>query len=159
MVRVGIGLVGLWPSLKMKPALEGQYELRPVLSWRTIVSEVKRLPRGAGVGYDLTETLARDSVLGVCPVGYWHGFPRSLSRVGEVLARGRRAKVVGNVTMDMIVVDLTDIPGVAVEDCVTIIGRDGQEEITAYETAARAGQSFYEFLTRINPLIRKYVRG
>ncbi len=157
MVRVGIGLVGLWPSLKMKPALEGQYELRPVLSWRTIVSEVKRLPRGTGVGYDLTETLTRDSVLGVCPIGYWHGFPRVLSRQGEVLVRGRRAKVLGSVTMDMIVVDLTGIPGVEVEDRVTIIGRDGREEITAYETAARAGQSFYELLTRINPLIKKYV--
>jgi len=159
MVRVGIGLVGLWPSLKMKPVLERQYELRPVLSWRTIVSEIKHLPRGAAVGYDLTETLSRDSVLGVCPIGYWHGFPRALSRQGEVLVRGRRAKVLGSVTMDMIVVDLTAVPGVKVEDRATIIGRDEGEEITAYETAARAGQSFYEFLTRINPLIRKYVLG
>jgi len=159
MVRVGIGLVGLWPSLKLKPVFEGRFELRPVLSWRTIVSEVKRLPAGARIGYDLTETLARDSVLGVCPIGYWHGFPRSLSRVGDVLVRGGRARVLGNVTMDMITIDLTDIPGAVVEDTVTVIGRDGGEGITAYDLAARAGQSHYEFLTRLNPLIQKYVLG
>jgi len=156
MVRIGIGLVGLWPSLKMKPVFERKHELRPVLSWRTIISEVKRLPAGARIGYDLSETLARNSVVGVCPIGYWHGFPRSLSRVAEVLVRGRRVRVLGNVTMDMIVVDLSDVPDARVEDTVTIIGRDGGEEVTTYEVAGRAGQSFYELLTRLNPLIRKY---
>lgn len=157
MVRVGIGLLGLWPSITMKPVFEGSCTLRPVLSWRTIISEVKRLPAGARIGYDLTEELARNSVVGVCPVGYWHGFPRSLSRVGEVLVRGRRARVLGNVTMDMITIDLTDIPAAGVEDTVTIIGRDGGENVTVYELAGRAGQSYYEFLTRLNPLIQKYV--
>lgn len=157
MVRVGVGLVGLWPSLKLKPTLASLFDPKPVLSWRTIVHEVKRLPAGARVGYDLTETLARDSVLGICPIGYWHGFPRALSRVGEVLVRGRRARVLGNVTMDMITIDLTGIPGAGVEDEVTVIGRDGGAEMTAYELAGKAGQSYYEFLTRLNPLIQKYV--
>jgi alanine racemase len=156
MVRIGIGLVGLWPSLKMKAAFERKYELRPVLSWRTIVSEVKRLPAGARIGYDLSETLARDSVVGVCPIGYWHGFPRALSRVAEVLVRGRRVRILGSVTMDMVVVDLSEVPDVRVEDPVTVIGRDGGEEVTATELAGRAGQSFYELLTRLNPLIQKY---
>ncbi len=156
MVRIGIGLVGLWPSLKMKPFFENKFELKPVLSWRTIVSEVKRLSAGARIGYDLSETLTRDSVVGVCPIGYWHGFPRALSRVAEVLVRGRRARVLGNVAMDMIVIDLSDIPDARVEDPVTVIGRDGGEEVTAYELAGRAGQSFYELLTRLNPLIQKY---
>jgi alanine racemase len=159
MVRVGIGLVGLWPSLMMKPAEAQSPDLRPVLSWRTILSEVKPLPAGSKIGYDLTETLERDSVVGVCPIGYWHGFPRALSRVGEVLVRGRRARVLGNVTMDMITIDLTDVPGAAVEDTVTVIGRDGEAEIAAYEPAERAGQSYYEFLTRLNPLIQKYLLG
>lgn len=155
LVRVGIGLAGLWPSSKMRAALETRHELRPILSWRAVLSEVKGLPKGAGIGYDLTTRLARDSRVGVCPVGYWHGFPRSLSGRGEVLVRGRKARVLGSVMMDMIVLDLTDVPGAAAEDVVTIIGRDGAEEITAYETAARAGQSYYEFLTRLNPLIQK----
>jgi len=156
MVRIGIGLAGLWPSAEMKAALGTRYGLEPVLSWRTLISEVKRLPMGAGISYDLTETLARDSVTGICPVGYWHGFPRSLSRVGEVLVRGRRARVLGAVTMDMIVVDLTDIPDAKAGDTATIIGRDGGDEITAYEVAQKAGGSYYELLTRLNPLIQKY---
>jgi alanine racemase len=156
LVRVGIGLVGLWPSLKLRPAFERTHDLKPVLSWRTVISEVKYLPAGARIGYDLTETLARDSVVGVCPIGYWHGFPRALSRTGEVLIRGRRARVLGTVTMDMITIDLTEIPDVRVEDTVTVIGRDGEDEITAYELAGRAGQSFYELQTRLNPLIQKY---
>jgi len=155
MVRVGIGLAGLWPSSKMRESFGGRLDLRPILAWRTLVSEVKSLPRGAGVGYDLSERLVQDSRVGVCPVGYWHGFPRSLSRRGEVLVGGRRARVLGTVTMDMIVIDLTDVPGAAVGDVVTLVGRDGADEITAVEAAARAGQSPYEFLTRLNPLIRK----
>jgi len=159
LVRVGIGLTGLWPSLKMRPVLGDLLELRPILSWRTIISEVKLLPEGAGIGYDLTERLARASLIGVCPVGYWHGYPRSLSGRGEVLVRGRRARVLGSVTMDMIVVDLTEIPGAAVGDMVTLIGKDGAEEVSAYEAASRAGQSYYEFLTRLNPLIQKEYRA
>jgi alanine racemase len=158
MVRVGIGLFGLWPSSKTAAELAGRYDLTPVLAWRTIVSEVKRLPKGAGIGYELSERLTRDSVVGVCPIGYWHGFPRSLSGKGEVLVRGRSARVLGSVTMDMIVIDLTGIPGAAPEDTVTLIGRDGREEISACDAANRAGQSYYEFLTRLNPLIRKIIR-
>ncbi len=155
-VRIGIGLMGLWPSAETRRAWEKDVALKPALTWRTILSETKRLKKGAGIGYDLTETLARDSTVGVCPIGYWHGFPRSLSRVGEVLIRERRAKVLGSVSMDMIVVDLTGIRGARVGDVVTVIGKDGKEEITAYETAARARVSPYEFLTRINPLIQKF---
>jgi alanine racemase len=156
MVRIGIGLMGLWPSLEMKAALEKTYRLKPALSWKTIVSEIKRLPAGSGVSYELTETLSRDSRVGVCPIGYWHGYPKSLSSVGEVLIHGRRAKVLGLVTMDMIVVDLTDIPRVSVGDVVTLIGRDGRDEVTAYEMALKADVSYYELLTRLNPLIQKY---
>ncbi len=156
MVRVGIGLFGLWPSPKMKAAFEGCWKLEPVLSWRTIISETKRLPKGSGISYDLTDRLVRDSTIGICPIGYWHGYPRALSRIGSVLVKGRRARVLGTVAMDMIVVDLTDVPEARIEDTVTLIGRDGKEVITAYEMAAEAGQSYYELLTRINPLIQKY---
>lgn len=159
MVRIGVGLLGLWPSLEMKAALGKTYRLNPALSWRTIISEIKHLPRGSGVSYELTETLRRDSKVGICPIGYWHGFPRSLSSVAEVLTHGRRAKVLGLVTMDMIVVDLTDIPRVSVGDEATLIGRDNKDEISAYEMAQKAGVSYYELLTRLNPLIQKYYLG
>lgn len=158
MVRIGIGLMGLWPSPKTQKAWEKDIPLKPALTWKTIVSETKALPKGAGIGYDLTETLVRDSTVGVCPIGYWHGFPRSLSRVGEVLIRGRRAKVLGSVSMDMIVVDMTGVPGARPGDVVTVIGRDGDAEITPYEVAGKARLSPYELLTRINPLIQKFYK-
>ncbi|MGB7295257.1 MAG: alanine racemase [Candidatus Aminicenantales bacterium] len=156
LARIGIGLMGHWPSSETRRAWDKKIVLKPVLTWRTIISEVKTLKKGLGIGYDLTETLKRDSRVGVCPIGYWHGFPRSLSRTGEVLVSGRRAKVLGTVSMDMVVVDLTDIAGARGGDVVTVIGRDGHEEITAYEVGRRAGVSHYELLTRLNPLIQKF---
>jgi alanine racemase len=159
LARVGIGLMGYWPAAQSKRAWEGRIVLKPVLSWRTIISEVKTLGKGAGIGYDLTSTLTKRGRVGVCPVGYWHGFARSLSSVGEVLVRGRRAKVLGTVSMDMIVIDLGQIAGARVGDVVTVIGRDGLEEITATEVACRAGVSHYELLTRLNPLIQKFYIG
>jgi len=159
LARVGIGLMGYWPSAKTKQAWERKIVLKPVLAWRTIISEIKTLRKGAGIGYDLTKTLQRRSRVGICPIGYWHGFPRSLSSVGEVLVRGRRASVLGTVSMDMIVIDLSQVEGACVGDVVTAIGRDGHEEITAAEVAGRAGVSPYELLTRLNPLIQKFTIG
>jgi alanine racemase len=159
LARVGVGLMGYWPSSETKRAWDTRIVLKSVLSWRTIISEVKTLRKGMGIGYDLTETLKKRSPIGVCPIGYWHGFPRSLSRVGEVLVRGRRAKVLGTVSMDMIIIDLSQVDGARVGDVVTVIGRDGSEEITAYEVAGRAGVSHYELLTRLNPLIQKFTTG
>jgi alanine racemase len=159
LARIGIGLMGHWPSSETKRTWDKKIVLKPALAWRTIISEVKPLKKGQGIGYDLTESLSRDSRVGVCPIGYWHGFPRSLSLSGEVLVKGRRAKVLGTVCMDMIVIDLTDVPGARVGDVVTAIGRDGGDEITAYEVSRRAGVSHYELLTRLNPLIQKFYSG
>jgi alanine racemase len=150
-VRVGIGLYGLWPSHELERECADRITLHPVLSWRSVISEVKRVPKGMHVGYDGTERLHRPSLLAVVPVGYWHGIPRSVSSRGHVLVRGKRARIVGRVSMDMIVIDVTGIalkPG----DLVTLIGRDGAEEITASAFAEWAGTSHYEIVTRINPL-------
>jgi alanine racemase len=154
-VRVGAGLYGLWPSREVKAALEKAFTLEPVLSWRTIIAEYKALPKGSGIGYDLSEALERDSVIAMCPIGYWHGFPRSLSRVGEVLVHGKRAKVLGMVSMDMIIIDITDIPHTPIGTQVTLIGTEGEETITAEDIAKKAGTTAYEILTRLNPLIKK----
>jgi alanine racemase len=130
--------------------------LKPVLSWRAKVSEVKEAPKGSFIGYDLVERLRRKTRLAIIPIGYWHGFPRSLSGIGTVLIRGKRARVLGRVSMDIIVVDANGIP-VMPGDKSTIIGRDGKEELSAFEVAQKSGTIHYEFVTRINPLIERIV--
>ncbi len=155
MVRIGAALYGLWPSPEARECAGKKITLSPVLSWLTIISETKKIKKGERIGYGFTEKLSRASVIAICPVGYWHGYPRMLSSQGEVLARGARAKVLGLVSMDMIAIDVTNIPAVREGDVVTLIGKDGKEEMSAEEVATRAGTTHYEIVTRINPLIRR----
>lgn len=157
MVRVGMGLYGYWPSWAAKVRHPKGFFLKPVLSWKTIVGEVKMIPKGSYVGYDLTEQVQRDTKIAVLPVGYWHGYDRGLSSVGEVLICGRRTKILGRVSMDMITVNISDISKVKVGDEVVLVGRQGREFIGADEPALKIGTSQYEFLTRINPLIKRFV--
>ena len=157
MVRIGIGFYGLWPSKEIKNAFRNKIKLAPVLSWKTIVSQLKKLPKGSGIGYDLTEKLKRDSIVAIIPVGYWHGFPRSLSSVGNVLIRGKRVKVLGRVSMDMVIVDVTDVKNVKIEDEVVLIGESGNSNILVNETSYLDETTDYEIVTRLNPLIKRIV--
>lgn len=156
MVRIGIGCYGLWPSDEAKYHLSRAVTLYPVLSWKSIVSEVKDVKKGERVGYDSTEMLRRDSRLAVIPVGYWHGIPRMLSSKGRVLINGKSAGIVGRVAMDMIVVDVTDIKGVSMGDEAVLIGKQGKEAIYASEIAQYAATTHYEVVTRLNPLIKRF---
>lgn len=149
MVRLGIGLYGYTPDRKTK--------LKPVMTWKTIVAEVKKVRKGELIGYGLTERFKRDSVVAVLPIGYWHGYDRKLSSKGEVLIRGKRARVVGRVCMDMVIIDATNIPEIRVRDEVVILGQQGREMISGHEIADRMGTTVYEVITRINPLIYKTV--
>lgn len=155
-VRAGAALYGIWPSKELELRFADSLRLKPVLSWRSIVSEVKPARRGDYLGYDMTERLDRPSRLAIVPIGYWHGYDRGLSGAGEVLINGRRARVRGRISMDMIIVDVTDAP-CRVGDAVTLIGRDGRREITASELGSRIGTTAYEVLTRINPLVKRIV--
>lgn len=155
MVRIGIGCYGLWPSPEAEQFMGKKVRLHPVLAWKAVVSEVKRVAQGERVGYDFTERLHRDSTLAVIPVGYWHGIPRLCSGRGRVLIRGKTARIVGRVSMDMIVVDVTEIPKVAMGDEVVLIGKSGKEVIKAGEIASYSGTTHYEIVTRLNPLIKK----
>jgi len=155
-VRPGIGLYGLWPSKELEVQLSDKINLKPVLSWRAVVSEVKDAGKGSFVGYDIVERLSKKTRLAVLPVGYWHGIPRSLSGIGSVIIRGKKARILGRVSMDMIVADVSGIrakPG----DVATIIGKNGKEELRAADVAEKSGTTHYEFLTRINPLIERVV--
>ncbi|MBF8281055.1 MAG: Alanine racemase, partial [Candidatus Magasanikbacteria bacterium] len=155
MVRLGIGLYGLWPSPQTRAKHERHLKLTPVLAWRTIISEIKRLPVGARIGYEGTETLKRSSYIAVCPIGYWHGYPRLLSSRSRVLVRGAFCKLLGRVSMDMITIDVTHVRNVRAGDVVTLIGRDGKNQVTAEELAELSGTINYEIVTRVNPLIRR----
>jgi alanine racemase len=156
MVRVGIGLYGHWPSEETKRLLSKRISLSPVLTWRAVVGEVKEVAAGERIGYDFTETLTRLTRVAIVPVGYWHGLRRALSSKGRVLIKGRSAKILGRVSMDMIAVDVSDIPGVKMGTEVTLIGRDGKEEISLEELARFIGTSSYEVLTSLNPLMQRF---
>jgi len=155
MVRIGIGLYGLWTSKEAKALCGGKIELMPALSWRTVVAEVKIIKAGERISYDLTEKFEKEICIAVLPIGYWNGFRRSLSSIGHVLIQGKRAKVLGRVTMDMIMVDVTEIPAVHSGDIVTLIGRDSGQEITADEIALLTETSNYEVVTQLNPLMKR----
>jgi alanine racemase len=156
-VRVGIGMYGLWPSKELEVQLGDKIKLHPVLSWRAAVTETKRLRAGDYVGYDLAERVPRETTMAVLPVGYWHGFPRALSFLGEVMIRGKRARVLGRVSMDMMVVAVPRRGGIRAGDVATLIGRDGKDEIFAWEPSQKSGTTHYEFLTRLNPLMERVV--
>ena len=152
MVRAGIAIYGLWPSHEIHRWAKDT-TLIPALTWKTIVTEVKMAEKGSKVGYDLTHTLSRNSRLAIIPVGYWHGMFRSLSNKGHVLVGGKKAPIVGRVSMDITIIDVTDIPTVRIGSEVVLIGVQGKEAITAQEMAEKAGTINYEIVTRINPLI------
>jgi alanine racemase len=158
MVRVGMGLYGLPASRETKAATQDGYVLMPILTWKTLASEIKKIPRGDRVGYDFTETLSGNTTIAVCPVGYWHGYPRALSGIGRVLVNGKEVKILGRVSMDMIVIDITSIPNVRVGDEIILLGSDSKSEVSAEGIATLLDASWYELVTRINPLIKRIYR-
>lgn len=161
MVRVGIGMYGLWPSketfLSCRLQKRELLRLEPVLSWKTRIAQVKKVPKGSFIGYGCTYRVSRESVLAVLPIGYYDGYDRGLSNSSYVLIRGKRAPLRGRVAMDFIVVDVTDIPRVKLEDEVVLLGKDGEEKISADDLASLVGTINYEIVTRINPLIPRIV--
>jgi len=160
MVRVGIGLYGLWPSRETMlsvRSLHPKLELKPVLSWKTRIAQVKEVPPGSFVSYGCTYRTTRRSRLAVLPVGYYDGYDRKLSNNGYVLIHGRRAPIRGRVCMNLCVADVTDIPGVKIEDEAVLLGRQGKEHISAEHIASWIGTINYEVVSRINPLLPRVV--
>ncbi|MBW2276618.1 MAG: alanine racemase [Deltaproteobacteria bacterium] len=155
MVRVGIGLYGLWPSretLVSANALgRNRLGLRPVMTWKTRVVQVKTVSSGQYVGYGRTYRSTRETRVAVLPVGYADGYDRRLSGVAHVLVSGVRAPVLGRVCMNMIMVDATDVPGVIAGDEVVLLGQQGDETISAEDLAGLAGTINYEIVTRAAP--------
>lgn len=145
MVRVGIALYGVSPT--GDPDLIKKAGLKPVMSLKARIRHVKDLPAGFCVGYGATATTSCPSRIAVLPVGYAQGLPRNLSNRMAVLVRGRRARSIGVLSMDQMMVDVTEIPGVTPGDTAIVIGRDpGGEEITVEEVARQAQTIPHEIL-------------
>lgn len=155
MVRIGIGLMGLWPSDETKSAFEQDFSLTPALTWKTLVSEIKTVKKGEGIGYNLIEKPRQDIRIAILPVGYWHGYRRALSSVGHVLIGGKRCRVLGMVSMDMVTVDVSAVADVKIGDTVILLGRDSKEIVPAEELALYSGTCNYEIITQLNPLIQR----
>ena len=160
-MRLGISLYGLWPSREtLVSSRERQLrplDLRPVLSWKPRVAQIKQIPRGAFVGYGCTWRATRDTRLAVLPVGYHEGYDRRLSNQGHVLVGGHRAPVRGRVCMNMTLVDVSDVPEVALEDEVVLLGAQGDERISAETLAGWCGTIHYEVVSRIHPSLPRVV--
>ncbi len=128
-----------------------------MLSWKTRIVQVKAIPEGTYVGYGCSYRTTRATTLGVLPVGYADGYDRALGNRGHVLVRGRRAAILGRICMNLCMVDLTDVPGARLEDEVVLLGRSGDERISAETMAEWAGTINYEVVTRISPLLPRIV--
>jgi alanine racemase len=157
MVRSGIVTYGMYPSGEVEPGL---LPLKPALQWLSRVTHVKELPAGRPISYGGTFVTSRPTMVATVPVGYADGYRRSLSGKFYVLIHGKKAPILGRICMDQLMVDVTDIPDVKLDDTVTLVGRDGGEEITM-ETISAAADSFnYEFVCGISRRVpRIYCRG
>ena len=158
MVRLGIAMYGMYPSDEVK---KEKVELFPALDLKSHITMVKEIPAGEKVSYGGTFTTTRTTKLATVSVGYGDGYPRALSSKGYVLVRGQKAPIVGRVCMDQMMVDVTDIENVTRADIVTLIGKDGDAEITVEEIAALAGTFNYEFVCDLGKRIPRsyYLNG
>lgn len=148
-VRPGIVLYGYRPD----PAIPYDIELKPVMSIKSVVSHVKTVMPGDSVGYGRAFIADRVTRVATVPVGYADGYPRCLSGKGEMLIRGHRVPILGRVCMDQCMVDVSELPEVAIGDVVTLLGADGKEIITAEDIAEKAGTNSYEILCGLAPRV------
>ncbi len=166
LVRVGIAYYGYWPNretymqfIKNHPDLgvEDNDPLKRVMSWKSSVMSTKKVKKGAYIGYGTAYQTTRDQTIATVPIGYAHGFGRNLTNTGIVLIKGRRAPVAGLVNMNVLTVDITDIPDVYKGDEVVLIGSQGDEEMTVSSFGGMANRLNYEVLVRIPDDLPRFV--
>lgn len=166
LMRIGIAQYGFWPNretymnfLKNHTDIDEEHKdpLKRILSWKSRVMSTKPVEAGEFVGYGNTYLTSRDQVIASVPIGYSHGFGRNLTNTGRVLIRGKRAPVAGLVNMNMLTVDVTDIPGVSTGDEVVIIGRQGEIEMTVASFSEMTNNMNYEVLVRLPSSIPRIV--
>ena len=153
MVRSGIITYGIYPSEEVK---KERLDLIPALSWKSHVIHVKEVGPGIGVSYGATYVTEKPMTrIATVSAGYADGYPRALSNQGCVLIHGKKAPIIGRICMDQMMVDVTDIPDVQVEDVVTLVGTDGDETITIEEIANPAARFDYEMLCDISSRVTR----
>ncbi len=155
LVRPGIMLYGSYPS----PGFQSLVPLKPVMTLKTRIHFLKRVPPGTRISYGGTFTARRESLVATLPIGYADGYSRHLSNRGEVLIRGKRAPVAGKVCMDFIMVDVTDIPHVSVGDEVVLMGKQGREQITPEEIAEKINSISYDVLCSVGKRVPRVYKG
>jgi alanine racemase len=156
-VRVGLALLGAEPLDNVGKGVSPS-RLEPVMRWRTEIARLKTLPPNSGIGYGVSFRTTRESRIATLPVGYADGYSRLLSNNGEVLVRGKRAPVVGRVSMDLVTIDVTDLPDVRFGDEVVLLGAQGSDAITAEELAQRTGTISYEVFCRVSKRVPRFYR-
>ncbi len=155
MARLGIAAYGLWPAEELREKMGPAVDLKPALAWKTKIIQIKTVSAGTNVGYGCSYKTKSEARIAVVPVGYWDGVDRHLSNCGEFLVKGRRCPIRGRVCMNLTMIDVTGIENLEVGETVTLIGKDGAEEVTADEWAGWIGTINYEVATRINPEIKR----
>ena len=151
MVRPGLILYGVLPSPSLRPIIDqGENPFQPVMQWKSQIILLKPIAKNQPVSYSGSFTTQRDSLIATLPIGYADGLHRMLSNKMDVLIRGRRAPQVGNICMDMILIDVTDIPDVQAGDEVVIFGRQGDEMISVEELAVKGKTIPYEILCSVS---------
>ena len=163
LARTGIMIYGLHPSKKTKHApgkkdyIGRNIILKPVMTWKTKITQVKEIPAGSFVSYGRTFKTKRKTKLAVLPVGYADGYDRGLSNLGQVLISGKRAPVIGRICMNLMMVDATGIDAKAGQE-VVLIGSQGKQRITPQELAEKLGTINYEVVTRISWTLPRIIK-
>lgn len=159
MLRVGIGTYGLWPSKETNVSAHAMNRdhlgLIPAMTWKTKIIQIKNVKAGEYVGYGRTFRATRDSKIAILPVGYADGYERSFSNTAITLVRGKRARVAGRVCMNLTMIDVTDIEEAEVYDEVILLGKSGDESVTAESLSQIAGTINYEIVTRAAPFAQR----
>ncbi len=156
-VRLGIGLYGMWPSEHLEYLNKKKINLKPVLKWVTHIAQVKIIPANHPIGYGLTYITKKNTKIAVVPQGYFDGLTRTMSNNGEFLIKGKKAKILGRVAMNMTVVDVSNIKDVIPGDEVVIIGAQGKIQITAEDVAKKMDTINYEVTTKISALLPRII--
>ena len=166
MVRIGIAQYGFWPNretymkfVKNHSDIEKEHKdpLKRVMEWKSVVMSTKNVEAGEFIGYGNTYQTSRKQKIATVPIGYSHGFGRNLTNAGIVLIKGRRAGVAGLVNMNLLTIDVTDIPGVKKGDEVVIIGKQGDQEMTVSSFSEMTNFLNYEVLVRIPSQLPRYL--